>query len=408
MYVLYSHNDLDGVSCGILAKCAFGDKIDVRYHSITSLNHQVRRYLDRYPVKGSPEDVLFITDLSVSPELIDPLDTLVREGGQVRLIDHHKTAEHFNDYSWARVSVRHSDGRLASATTLLYDYLTSHGLLKPTGAMKEYAELVRLYDTWEWETENNIQAKRLNDLFYMLSPDEFEVKMIERLLNRDTFTFDDFEAKILDMEEGKIERYIRRKRRELIQTFIGEECAGIVYAESYHSELASELGTANPHLDYIAILNMGSRKMSLRTIHDHIDVSAIAMRYGGGGHAKASGCTIGEEVYQLYAAEPFELEPMRLDAGLSQYNLKGSESGVLYESWGEDRIFIYRARTGRWAVEWNGEPLPFQFADFEEAERHIKRNYGAWLARDEAYVAMLAEHMKRLRKTGEGDASPGL
>lgn len=408
MYVLYSHNDLDGVSCGILAKCAFGDKIDVRYHSITSLNHQVRRYLDRYPAKGSPEDVLFITDLTVSPELIEPLDRLVREGGQVRLIDHHKTAEHFNDYSWARVNVRHRDGRLASATSLLYDYLTSHGLLKPTGAMKEYVELVRLYDTWEWETENNIQAKRLNDLFYMLSPDEFEVKMVERLLNRDTFSFDDFEAKILDMEEGKIERYIRRKRRELIQTFIGEECAGIVYAESYHSELASELGMANPHLDYIAILNMGSRKMSLRTIHDHIDVSAIAMRYGGGGHAKASGCTIGEEVYQLYAAEPFELEPMRLDAARNQYNLKGSESGVLYESWGEDRIFIYRARTGRWAVEWNGEPFPFQFADFKEAERHIKRNYGAWLARDDAYVAMLAEHMKRLRKTGEGETSPGL
>ena len=55
-----------------------------------------------------------------------------------------------------------------------------------------------------------------------------------------------------------------------------EYFAGVVYAESYHSELGNELGKEYPHLDYIAILNIGGRRMGFRTIHDHVDVSQVA------------------------------------------------------------------------------------------------------------------------------------
>lgn len=42
MYHLYSHNDLDGVGCGIVAKLAFGKDVEVRYNSVNGLNAQVR------------------------------------------------------------------------------------------------------------------------------------------------------------------------------------------------------------------------------------------------------------------------------------------------------------------------------------------------------------------------------
>lgn len=397
MYYLYTHNDLDGVSCGILAKCAFGDRIDVRYLSLNGLNYQVGKYLDRAVIQDNPDDLLFITDLTVNSELEERLDQYVRAGGQVRLIDHHKTAEYFNAYPWAQVILHHEDGRLASATSLFYEYLTHHEFLSRTESLDQFVELVRLYDTWQWEAENKLAAKRLNDLFFMLSIDEFEVKMVERLQNEPSFTFNDFEEKILDMEDHKIERYIRRKKRELIQAFIGSECVGIVHAESYHSELASELGTIYPHLDYIAILNMGGRKMSLRTNHDHIDVSSVAMRYGGGGHAKASGCTMSDVVFRLFVEETFDLEPVRGDAERNRFNVKGTETGVLYESSGEDMIYVYLSEPGKWSLEWNGELLPFQFSTFADAERHIKRNYGAALARDEAFVNMMTEYMYQIR-----------
>ena len=127
--------------------------------------------------------------------------------------------------------------------------------------------------------------QRLNALF-LVSIEEFEEKMLERLKQVITLTSMILKRKFC-MEEEK-QSVTFGKKRELIQTTLGEYYAGVVYAESYLSELGNELGKENPHLDYIAMINMGSKKISFRTIHDHIDVSAIAAKYGGGGHQKAA------------------------------------------------------------------------------------------------------------------------
>ena len=37
---------------------------------------------------------------------------IVQEGGKVQLIDHHKTALHFNDYSWGHVVVEDERGEI--------------------------------------------------------------------------------------------------------------------------------------------------------------------------------------------------------------------------------------------------------------------------------------------------------
>jgi oligoribonuclease NrnB/cAMP/cGMP phosphodiesterase (DHH superfamily) len=293
--------------------------------------------------------------------------------------------------------VEYENGKLTCATSLFYEYLVQNGLLMPTKGLDEFVELVRQYDTWEWEQHGQLQAKRLNDLFYMVSLEEFEEKMVERLQQSAHFSFDEFEEKILDMEEEKIERYVRRKKREITQICMNDHCVGIVHAESYHSELGNELGKENPHLDYIAIMNMGGKKISFRTIHDHIDVSEIAGQYGGGGHAKASGCSMTEEAYRLYVAKPFPMEPIRADAFKNTFNLKNSIYGSLYENRKEQRIFIFPAGGG-WEIDVDGNELDEHFSTFEEAERFVKRQYAAWLVRDESYVGYLMEQMAE-RKT---------
>ncbi|KHF38468.1 DHH family phosphoesterase [Halalkalibacter okhensis] len=394
MYRLYTHNDLDGVGCGILARLAFGTDVDIRYNSVQGLDFQIERFLE----KDRSDDVLLITDLSVHSENEKRLDEFVKKGGNVTLLDHHKTALHFNEYKWGSVTVEYEDGRLAAATSLFYEYLMEHGWLDRSSSLDEFVELVRLWDTWEWEKHDVLKAKRLNDLFFMISIDEFEERMFNRLKEPDIFSFDDFEEKILDMEETKIERYIRRKRRELVQTFIGNYCVGIVHAESYHSELGNELGKDSPHLDYIAILNVGSKKISFRTIHDHVDVSEIAGQFGGGGHAKASGCSLIEEAYKLFIAEPFPLDSLRVDAFKNQHNLKASKSGSLYVDRDENRYFIYPS-SEKWIIEKN-QSEEASFSSFEEAERHIKRNHSAWLVRDDLFVRYLSDHIlneKRLK-----------
>ncbi|WP_262177079.1 DHH family phosphoesterase [Saccharococcus sp. Marseille-Q5394] len=395
MYKLLSHNDLDGVGCGILAKMAFGKQVKVRYNSISGLNREVEWFLEN----GDKETFLFITDLSVNEENENRLERFYQDGGKVQLIDHHKTALHFNEYEWGHVEVEDEEEKLTSATSLLYEYLVTHEHMEPSESIAEFVELVRQYDTWEWEKNNNQSAQRLNALFFLMTIEEFEDKMISRLSSDEHFNFDEFEKKLLDMEEDKIERYIRRKRRELVQTETGEHFAGIVYAESYHSELGNELGKEYPHLDYIVILNMGGKRAGFRTIHEHVDVSEVAGQFGGGGHAKASGCSLTTEAFQQFVLDTFHLEPLREDARRNRYNLKHSSFGSLYKNRMDDSFFLYPENDQTWVIKQNDIKVEQTFTSFEEAERFLKRKYEAWLVRDDAFVDYLMEQVKASKQT---------
>ncbi|MBM7693843.1 oligoribonuclease NrnB/cAMP/cGMP phosphodiesterase (DHH superfamily) [Peribacillus deserti] len=384
MYTLLTHNDLDGVGCGILAKLAFGDKVEVRYNSISSLNRQVEHFLE----KNDLSQILMITDLSVNEKNEEGIEEFISRGGKVTLIDHHITAIHLNQYDWGYVAVEDDEGRPASATSLLYTYLIKQGFLAPSKAADEFVELVRLYDTWEWDRLSIQDAKRLNDLFFMFSIEEFEEKMFARLSKSEEFTFDELEMKLLDIEENKIDRYIRRKKREVYQTFIEGECAGIVHAESYHSELGNELMKEFSHLDYIAIVMVGGKRISLRTTHDHIDVSKVAARYQGGGHQKASGCNLTQEGFSIFVEQPFLIEPLKADAFHNRYNIKEPETFCLFSNHNQDIILISREADEEWKLEINREVIGI-YPAFMDAERVVKRKYYAWLVRDDQYVEFL-------------------
>ncbi|WP_046175717.1 DHH family phosphoesterase [Domibacillus indicus] len=394
MYKLLSHNDLDGVSCGILAKLAFGSDAAVRYNSISGLNQEVQWFLEN----GDPGTFLFITDLSVNEENEQKLNDFYQSGGKVQLLDHHKTALHLNNYDWGHVVIEEEEGRLASAASLLYNYLITYEYLTPSPAADEFVELVRQYDTWEWEKHGNRQAQRLNALFFLISIDEFEEKMINRLKTSDHFFFDELEEKILDMEERKTERYIRRKRRELIQAPVENQFAGIVFAESYHSELGNELSKDCPHLDYIAIINAGSRRISFRTIHDSVDVSETAGFFGGGGHAKAAGSPLTADAFRRFVTETFELEPLKEDAKRNRYNTKSSSFGTLYENRQGEFFLLSPVSEQEWKIEHNQASLPETFASFQEGETFLKRTHAAWLVRDEAFVRYLMDCAKKVKQ----------
>ncbi|MGE8205643.1 DHH family phosphoesterase [Heyndrickxia sp. NPDC080065] len=393
MYKLLSHNDLDGVGCGILTKLAFGEQVKVRYNSVSGLDREVEWFLEN----DAKDTLLFITDLSVNEENEKRLNDFYQAHGNVQLLDHHKTALHFNAYDWGHVLVEDSEGKLASATSLLYEYLVTNHLMEPSNAVAEFVELVRQYDTWEWEKNDNYQAQRLNALFFLVSIDEFEEKMINRLMTSEHFHFDEIETKILDMEEHKIERYIRRKRRELVQTEVDGFFAGVVYAESYHSELGNELGKDYPHLDYIAILNIGGKRIGFRTIHDHIDVSEIAGHFGGGGHAKASGCSLTDEAYKKFVEDTFHIEPLHEDAKRNRYNVKHSSFGSFYRNRMEEIFLLYPSNDSEWVLEKNNKRMEQTFPSYDEGEKYIKRNFEAWLVTDDIFVNYLMDIVKKVK-----------
>ncbi|MEZ0116230.1 UNVERIFIED_ORG: oligoribonuclease NrnB/cAMP/cGMP phosphodiesterase (DHH superfamily) [Heyndrickxia coagulans] len=390
MYRLLTHNDLDGLGCGILARLAFGKDIEIQYNSVSGLNTQVEAFLK----KEHKEDMLWITDLSVNEKNAQLLDAYAAQGGKVKLIDHHKSALHLNDHEWASVQVE-EDGKQASATSLFYRYLQAEGKISATGAVDAFVELVRQMDTWEWERNGNMQAKKLNDLFYLYPIEEFEEILLHKLSGSETFSFDDLEEKILDLEEKKIERYINGKKREVYQAVIDGYYAGVIHAESHHSELGNAVAKEYPHLDYIAICMVGKKRISFRTIHDHIDVSEIAKKYDGGGHKKASGAVLTEEAFRKFVVETFKTEPLKRDFAHNQSNIKGQEAGCLYQNRSGEPIFIYKDPQKGWLIEARGLKQSPSFSAFEEAEKFVKRQFQAWLAHDDAYLEYMDKKKKR-------------
>lgn len=388
MIRLFTDIDLDGLGCGVIAKLAFGDEAEVVYCSYRNLNQRVQTFLED---SSNNEKMLFITDLAVNDSVEKLLDNRYKEGLHVQVIDHHVTALHFNNYQWGQVIVEYENGKKTCATSLFYDHLIEKKLIERNPALEEFIELIRQYDTWEWDENENITAKRLNDLFFMFNRDQFEEDMIRRIKEHpNSFQLTDMENLLLDIEDNKIERYIQSKNRQIVQTYIDEYCVGIVHAEQYLSELGNALNKRNPHLDMIILVNVGSKKLGFRTIHDDVNVAEFAKRFGGGGHPKAAGSDLTEEAFKQLVIDVYHLPPIKPDPENNIYNVKNSKHGTAYQNRSGKVSFIRPVSDHSYEIIHDGQKLDQMFNSFDEAERYIKRNYGSYLRYDDDFLQSLS------------------
>lgn len=388
MVKLFTDIDLDGLGCGVIAKIAFGDQAKVAYCSYRNLNQRVEAFITN-PENDSEET--YITDLAVNAAIEKQLAERFNNGKHIQVIDHHVTAMHFNKYDWGSVVPEYESGKKTCATSLFYDYLIDHGKLARSSALEEFIDLVRQYDTWEWDETNNLKAKRLNDLFYMMNREQFEEEMIKRITeNHESFSFTDTENIILDIEEQKINRYIHSKSRQMIQTFVDDYCIGIVHAEQNMSELGNALNNQNPHLDMIAMVNMGGKKLGFRTIHDDVNVAEFAVNYGGGGHPKASGADLTAAAFTAFVVNVFDILPNKPDADRNEFNVKESAYPVSYQNHQGDVSYIVPDGDGKYDLFYKGARIDETFSSFTDAERYLKRNFPSWLRYDKEYLPELS------------------
>ena len=293
-YKLYTHQDLDGISCSILAQLLLrGNEVDIDYCNYNDINDKVEALA---LADFNTYEKIFITDISITFDVAAKLNNLLDENNlldKVVLLDHHKTALELNAFSWANVTVDIA-GELCCGTRLFYNYLLKYTGYEPCSWLDNYVELVNRYDTWLWNTKyNDNNAKRLNQLFYLLGRDAF----IQSIIDKDDIKDDilnEEDHKLLDAEERKVEEYINRKENTLKEIDVDGFKIGFVFAEQYISELGNQLSERHLELDMIAIFNNG--KVSLRTVKDDVDCSKFAQRFGGGGHKKASGFSISDDV----------------------------------------------------------------------------------------------------------------
>ncbi|MBV7506888.1 oligoribonuclease [Bacillus sp. sid0103] len=391
MYI-FTDIDLDGLGCGLIAKLAFGDDAHVFYCSYRNLNQRVEAVI-KNPENKNVE--IYITDLAVNEQVEKKLEERFQRGKHVQMIDHHVTALHFNEYKWGSVIPEYDTGKKTCATSLFYDYLIRHRKMERNKALEEFIELVRQYDTWEWDENDNIAAKRLNDLFYIRNREQFEEEMLKRLTeNTDSFRLSETENMLLDIEEQKINRYIHSKSRQIVQSFIDDYCVGIVHAEQYLSELGNALNNLYPHMDMIIILNMSGKKMGFRTIHDEINVAKFAKRYGGGGHPKASGSELTSEAFKQFVVNVFELLPLKPDADRNEFNVKNPNSLTAFQNQKGDISYIIPKSESEYRIIHNQRKLDQSYTTFTDAELYLKRNYSSWLQYDQDFLYQLSATFK--------------
>ena len=303
---LFTHTDLDGIGCAILAYMAFGESgfhcenIDVEYCDYKNVNEKVEAFVEDEELFDS-YDAVYITDISITDDVANMIDILDAPSGKVKLFDHHATALGLNKYDWCEVRV--GDAVKTSGTELFFVHLLDCGYFDKCREdymenLDIFVEVVRDYDTWRWKevlsAKEGLVCKQVNDLFHIYGKERFigwSLGRIRDRLGREYPNFDFMDRFLLEQKQADIDIYVSQKNKQLtvVDDGFGYKC-GVVFAERYFSELGNRLSELNPELDYIAMVDIGFGGVSYRTIRDDIDLGGeIAHSFGGGGHRKAAG-----------------------------------------------------------------------------------------------------------------------
>lgn len=294
MVKLFTHTDLDGVGCAILAHLAFNFEIDIEYCDYANINEKVMNYLNT----NDGSSYIYITDISVNKEVAELLD---KRGG-VHLLDHHPTALGLNKYSWCKVMVEDLSGVKTSGTKMFYHWLCINGCfvdeLENNQALNRFAELVRNYDTWRWSTlgDKGLICKQVNDLLYLYGRERFIRWCLSEIHDEVFPRLYAADELVLKLKQQEIDEYIKEKDEQLFTSpMCGMNC-GFVFAERYFSELGNRLCELHPEIDFVAMIDM-SGAVSYRTVKGNVDLGEdVAKLFGGGGHPKAAGSQFSQDV----------------------------------------------------------------------------------------------------------------
>lgn len=309
---LFTHTDLDGIGCAVLAYLAFGkENVDVEYCDYKNVDEKVREF---YLHNDTAYDAIYITDISLKEETAGDIDRWI-DIDKVELLDHHATALWMNKYDWCDVKVE-VYGIKTSGTQQFYDRLMCCEYLDCNDSnlkhIRRFVEIVRDYDTWRWKEElgeAGLVCKQLNDLFHIYGRYVFIDWVIDKIkLPSHLFDFPAFDGAdklLLEQKQKDIDTYIDIKNKQLnicIDKF--GHLYGVVFAERYFSELGNRLSELYPDLEYIAMIDICSGTVSYRTVHEGIDLGGeIAHSFGGGGHKKAAGSTFDKNDVQIAVME---------------------------------------------------------------------------------------------------------
>lgn len=282
---LFTHTDLDGIGCAVLFTAAHPDHSTVHLVENGAINERVTVALAERMATAAGHEVV-ITDHGVNEDVAARVDAFLAAGGRFALLDHHRSSAHLERHPWARIDEHRS------ATGLLFEHLG-----RPP-ALAEFAALVEDHDLWRHSDD---RSARLAALHGMLGHERF----LARFSANPAVRFTEGESLLLDVEQARRNAYLDKKVAQARVVERGDVRWAVCYAEQHQSDLAERMMN---DLDVVAtaIVNAAKRTVSLRG--RGIDVSALAQRFGGGGHSRAAAFS--------FRGGPLEVDLMRFERAL--------------------------------------------------------------------------------------------
>jgi oligoribonuclease NrnB/cAMP/cGMP phosphodiesterase (DHH superfamily) len=266
---IFYHNDADG-------KCAANVIVRALGHTYTD---DKDKYIEMDYEREFPFDIIkkdepvYILDYSIQPDEMARLLGITKD---VVWVDHHKTA--IAKYDESSIDVDKIDGIRRDGTAgceLTHEYLVG-------GEVPEAIKYIGDRDTWTWK------YKPLTEYFFSGS-EIFELHPLST----------DWDILINEPEEVlKNGRVIMSYKAQHNKTYLNAfgyvaefegYLADVINVGQVDSKIFDSLRLKN-RLQIMYVSIGYSYKVSLRS--ESIDVSELALRYGGGGHAGAAGLQV--------------------------------------------------------------------------------------------------------------------
>lgn len=295
--LIFSHiSDIDGMGGVILAKLTFR-KVDYVLCETFNLQEKLKTYCKDNHIYDY--DKIFITDMWLEEPMLTSIANDKKLKDKLFIFDHHESAlnENVNKYSFINIKISNSQG-LCSGTSLFYEYLINNKYLLDNSIIKEFVELTREYDTWEWKTKyNNENPHKLSLLFDSVGCDNYINLMINKLKSNKNFKFNKLENMLISNKINKLDEKVKEYIQKIFYTKILNFKAGIIFIDyEYRNDIAEYIRQIKIDIDFVMLIALDYGTISYRSIKDNISVRKIAETFGGKGHDKAASSPINDAV----------------------------------------------------------------------------------------------------------------
>lgn len=294
MAIIFTHDDLDGYACGIVAKMFIPDIVvyNTDYNSVDEV--MLKALID---VPKGEKATIIIADLSYHQTSVEITNILSNHN--VYVADHHMTSLWLKDtFKYTNMA---ADGDKCAAE-LLYELLsgTMFQYRYDTRRIEKFIKRVSAWDTWTWVNtieDGNLFAHKslhLNNALYTLGPDRFFYKVCRYLSGKTIRCFSSYDnakiEKACEAQRYDIEVALQNSKIGTMHTqAYGDVKFLFVEMTNYYQSLGSIFAKDYMSDDIDFAMFKVEAGGSLRNRRNGIDLSVIAKELGGGGHADAAG-----------------------------------------------------------------------------------------------------------------------